>query len=231
MPDRPLVSCVVPVFNGARYLEEAVASIEAQTWGPIEIVVVDDGSTDATPETIARLGSRIRAVRQDNAGAPAARNRGIAEASGDLLSFLDADDLWLPEKIATQMACFAARPWLDLCVCGTEHWWIPELADEASAIAPALNREARTGGFPTVLARRDLFARTGPIDASLRHLDMAEWLMRVADVGGVVETLSDPLVRRRIHHDNASRRRGEGEARDRLRIAELRLAARRARGG
>ena len=82
MTERPLVSCVVPVFNGARYLEDAVASIEAQTWRPLEIVIVDDGSTDETPEIIARLGERVRAVRQPNTGPSAARNAGIAASSG-----------------------------------------------------------------------------------------------------------------------------------------------------
>ncbi len=216
------VSCVVPVFNGAPYLEEAVASIEAQSWGPIEVIVVDDGSTDATPDVIARLGARVRAIRQDHSGAATARNCGIAAASGSFLAFLDADDLWQPEKIAVQMAQFELRPELDVCLCRTENWWIPELQHEADSMASALN-DSQTGAFPTVLARRGLFERTGLLDERLKHLDMLDWLLRVADAGGIVEHIDGVLVRRRIHFTNTSRRRGDNEAKDRMVIAQSRL--------
>lgn len=229
MAEEVLVSCVVPVFNGALYLEEAIASIEAQTWGPIEIIVVDDGSTDDTPRLITALGDRVRAIRQKNRGTPATRNRGMAEASGAFFTFLDADDQWHPEKIARQMARFAARPDLDLCLCRSRHWWIPALRHEAEALSETLNEGPAIGGFPTVMARRSLFERTGPLDEGLRHLDMMEWMLRVADVGGVVESLPDPLVLRRIHHDNASRQRGANASADKIRIAQSRMH-RRAKG-
>ncbi|MGE0666723.1 MAG: glycosyltransferase family 2 protein [Sphingomonadales bacterium] len=219
------VSCILPVYNGADYLEEAVASVEAQSWGPVEILVVDDGSTDGTPDLIARLGTRVRAFRQENAGAAAARNLGLAHASGSFIGFHDADDLWLPQKIAVQMARFEARAELDLCICRAENWWIAELSHEAEAAGLALT-EGRTGAFPTVLARRSLFERTGPLDNRLRHLDMTEWLLRVADVGAVSEMIDEPLVRRRIHFSNTSRHRGDSEARERMIIAQNRISRR-----
>jgi glycosyltransferase involved in cell wall biosynthesis len=106
----PLVSCIVPVFNGERYLAEALDSVLGQTYRALEVIVVDDGSTDGTPAVVRTFGARVRCVTQPNAGLAAARNRGLAAATAELVAFLDADDLWLPEKIACQMERFRAHP-------------------------------------------------------------------------------------------------------------------------
>ena len=224
MTGRPLVSCVVPVFNCERYLADAVASIEAQTWRPIEIIIVDDGSTDATPSVIARMGERVRALRQDNAGPATARNRGARAAQGDFIAFLDSDDEWLPEKLSVQMARFNARPDLDISLSQAEHWWIPELRDEAETLDERFNSSGSSGGMPVALIRRALFDRIGMLDESLRHLDWTEWLMRAGDSDAVIETLPDILTRRRIHHDNMSRNRAGEEPGERLQVARSRLA-------
>ena len=99
----PLVSVIVPVYNGAQHLREAVRSIERQDYQPLEIIVVDDGSTDETPRVIASLGDRVRALRQDNAGPAAARNYGITASHGQLLAFCDADDTWPDGKLHLQV--------------------------------------------------------------------------------------------------------------------------------
>jgi glycosyltransferase involved in cell wall biosynthesis len=100
----PLISCVVPVFNGERYLGEALDSILAQTYRPLELLVVDDGSTDGTAALVTRYRDQIRPLFQPNAGQAAARNLGLSVARGEFVAFLDADDLWHPEKLARQMA-------------------------------------------------------------------------------------------------------------------------------
>lgn len=99
----PSVSVVIPTYNRARFLPAAIASIRAQTWPCAEIVVVDDGSTDDTAEVLTTLGEGIVHLRQQNAGPAAARNRGIREARGDLIAFLDTDDRWCPRKIERQV--------------------------------------------------------------------------------------------------------------------------------
>lgn len=216
-----LVSCVVPVFNGALYLREAIDSIEAQAWFPLEIIVVDDGSTDATPGIIAGLGGRIRALSQPNRGPAAARNAGIAAASGDFIAFIDADDKWEPGKLALQMARFEARPELEISLCQALNWWIDGLREEAAGTPETM------GGISVAVIRRGIFDRLGTFDETLRHLDWTEWLLRATDADAAVETLPDTLVLRRIHYDNLSRNRGSEDTDERMRIALARLARRR----
>jgi glycosyltransferase involved in cell wall biosynthesis len=116
---QPLVSVIVPAHNAEGTLAEAVESALAQTYPDIEVIIVDDGSSDTTPRVAECLGKkpRVRAFRQDNAGPAAARNRGIAEARSEYVAFLDADDLWLPEKTAKQLELFRKAPDLGLVYC------------------------------------------------------------------------------------------------------------------
>ncbi len=125
----PLISCIVPVFNGERYLAEALESIFAQTHRPIEIIVIDDGSTDGTPDVAARFKSSIKYIRQTNAGPPAARNRGLSEAESDFIAFLDADDLWHPEKLARQLRQFETHANLDVSIAYIQNFWVAGLKD------------------------------------------------------------------------------------------------------
>jgi glycosyltransferase involved in cell wall biosynthesis len=120
----PLVSVVIPTYNCARYLGEAIESVLAQTHRPLEIVIVDDGSTDGTDRLVAAYGDRLRYIRQANAGASAARNRGIREAGGGWIAFLDADDTWMDRKLERQLALAAAHPEAGLVF--TDACWFDE---------------------------------------------------------------------------------------------------------
>jgi glycosyltransferase involved in cell wall biosynthesis len=106
----PLVSCVIPCYNRPVFVRDAIDSALAQTYTRVEVVVVDDGSTDNTPEVLAEYGNRIRVIRQSNAGTAAARNTGIANSQGEFLAWLDSDDAWLPQKIEAQVQAFARHP-------------------------------------------------------------------------------------------------------------------------
>lgn len=200
-----LVSCIVPVFNGESYLGEALDSILAQTYRPIEVIVVDDGSTDGTAAVVARYGDRIRHVRQNNGGAPTARNLGLSVATGEFVAFLDADDLWHPEKLARQMARFEARPQLDLCVTHLQRFWIPQLEKEQKRFQDHRFAEVLPGYVTqTLLARRILFASVGHFDTSRRVGDPMDWFLRAAERGAVMELLPDLLVYQRMHENNLS---------------------------
>ncbi|MBI4716879.1 MAG: glycosyltransferase family 2 protein [Planctomycetes bacterium] len=121
----PTVSVVIPTYNRAELLPRALDSVAAQTFGDWEIVLVDDGSTDETPAVVAqyaaRLGRRLRCVRQNNAGSSAARNRGIEESRGTFLAFLDSDDEFLAPRLARQLELFSLRPELGLVYCDSAY--------------------------------------------------------------------------------------------------------------
>jgi glycosyltransferase involved in cell wall biosynthesis len=116
----PLVSIVIPTFNRAATIVRAVESVLQQTYRPLELIVVDDGSTDGTSEVLKAYGNAIVYVRQDNAGPAAARNRGIRESQGDMVAFLDSDDVWLAAKLERQVAVLErAGPDAPCCLCDT----------------------------------------------------------------------------------------------------------------
>lgn len=195
----PTVSVVIPTYNRAKFLGAAVASVRAQTYPCAEIVIVDDGSTDDTPGVVARLGDGVHYVKQANAGPAAARNRGIQEARGDVVAFLDTDDRWLPQKIARQVEILQREPEVAL-VCADM-----AIEDEAGTIQVASNFEHRgmlplfagLDGRPvphaprlllkinfintsTVLARRDVLQAMKGFDPRLRYGEDLELWLRIA---------------------------------------------------
>ena len=117
-----LVSVVIPTFNRARYLPDALNSVARQGVEGIETIVVDDGSTDETEAVVAAYGSAVRYVRQPHHGAAAARNTGVALATGRFISFLDSDDIWMPAKTRAELAVFAAEPAVDAVISDSERW-------------------------------------------------------------------------------------------------------------
>jgi glycosyltransferase involved in cell wall biosynthesis len=208
------VSCIVPVRNGERFLGEALESIFGQTYRPIEVIVVDDSSTDATPRIVETFGRPIVYLESGGNNIPRARNVGLGAARGEFVAFLDSDDLWVPEKLARQMARFEARPELDFCVAHVQNFWMDEVADEGRR----MRGTARAGPIPgyvtvALLARRRLFETVGAFDESLRHGDSMDWFLRARERGAVEELLPDVLTLRRMHARNISRRRA-GESRD-----------------
>lgn len=203
MGDR--VSCIVPVFNGERYLEEALDSILAQTSPPAELIVVDDGSTDATPQIVESYTDRIRYFRQSNRGPAAARNRGILAANGDLLAFLDADDLWLPEKLERQVAFLHDHPDVDLCLTHYRNFWAPELAAERERYRDhPLGQTCSSFNIDTLLARRAVFD-DGLFNEALRNGENTDWFLSARRRGARAEMLPDELARRRFHGASTTR--------------------------
>jgi glycosyltransferase involved in cell wall biosynthesis len=208
--ERPLISCIMPVFNGERYVKEALDSILAQTYRPIECIVVDDGSKDGTAAVVAEYGKRVRYFRQPNAGETSARKLGLTVAQGEFIAFLDADDFWHTEKLALQMARFRERPGLDLCFTHFQNFWVPELAEEERRYrGHRLSEPLAAYGICTLLARRDAFERFGnfPEDGSRNPQNMI-WFLHAAEHGAAIEILPDVLAYRRLHPNNLSRRNG-----------------------
>jgi glycosyltransferase involved in cell wall biosynthesis len=198
----PLVSVVIPVFNGARFLAEAIDSVLAQTYPNVEIVVVDDGSTDRTPQIIASYPA-VRVLRQENAGQAAARNRGIAAATGEYVAFLDADDVMLPERLERQVAYLGERP-QHACVLGRQRIAVEPGVEPPEWVGMAgENSEASDLVQPmSALVRRSALERIGPFDSSFRYSEDVDWLFRAQDGDVGVGILDDVVVVRRIHGAN-----------------------------
>lgn len=106
----PLVSVIMPAYNARPYIAEAMQSVLSQDYPNIELIVVDDGSVDGSAECAKMFGDRVKVIRQANAGVAAARNKGLDEAKGELIAFLDADDVWLPGKISAQVEYLRQHP-------------------------------------------------------------------------------------------------------------------------
>ncbi|RNE90207.1 glycosyltransferase family A protein [Marichromatium sp. AB31] len=201
-PETPRVSAVIPAYDAAAHIVGAVESVLAQTLAGVEVVVVDDGSRDATAELLAGFCERIRVIRQPNGGLSNARNRGIAEARGTFVAFLDADDRWHPDKLARQLARLESDPALGFCSTRTRvedpagrllnHWDCP---DDAGTLLETLflRNGAVPGSGSGVMVRRDLFARVGGFDESLRSLEDIDMWMRLAAVSGYA-CIDEPLT-------------------------------------
>ena len=221
------VSCVIPVFNGERFLGEAIDSALAQRDCAVEVIVVDDGSTDATRDVARRYGSRIEYVFQPNAGTAAARNRGIERATGEFVAFLDSDDVWQPDKTVVQLAQFDAHPALGICTGQMENFWTSEVAHELGALRDDRLTQVQPNLGSSFMARRSVFDAVGLLDTGYKHRDIQEFVLRATDCGVEVVALSQVLVRRRIHGSNMSRQRQTAGELEFLAIARARLARRR----
>ena len=190
--ESPVVSVIIPIYNCARYLPEAIDSVLAQTYRAFEIIVVDDGSTDNTQEVLAPYGDQIRVIRQANAGRGAARNAGILAARGDYIAFLDADDLWLPQKLEKQMALFGSRPEADWVYSdyrpfgqvsarvGSRLQMLESQPPPEGAILRRVLADWSITWTGTVLVRAECFGEIGLFDTSLPVAQDGDMWLRIA---------------------------------------------------
>lgn len=227
---RPTISCVIPAYNAEAYLDAAIRSVLEQTAPPDEVVVVDDGSTDRTRSIAESFGAPVRYVNATGKGPSAARNFGVTASRGEMVSFLDADDLWHHEKLARQLSCFDADPRLMICLTHVELMWDAALGAEQRHFADHPRGQA-VPGFATIsmLARREAFDRLGLLDTSLSLADAADWLVRARDAGVPMRVLPDVLVYHRMHRSNLTRLKRQQSADEFLGMVKASLDRRRAR--
>ena len=212
MTSRPRVTVVIPNYNCARFLPETLESVFAQTCRDVEVIVVDDGSSDGSQAVLQRFGDRIRVIQQANQGVSGARNRGIRESRGEFVAFLDADDLWHPEKLDKQLRLFS-NPAVGLVHCAVEY------VDEANRPL-GTNFTGRSGrvlkpiallqgtvvlaGGSTAVVRRDAFDKVGCFDREMSTA--ADWDMwrRIA-CAYEIDMVREPLMRYRLRHGSMHR--------------------------
>jgi len=198
------VSVVIPVRDGRRYLGEAIASIHAQTVEPLEILVIDDGSTDGSAELAAAAGATV--IRRAPEGPGAARNAGAQAARGEALAFLDADDLAAPDRLELQLRALT-DPGTAVVAGRMVQFLTPERADELRGRFDCPDEPSHSFTAGTLLIRRETFLAGGGLNASLSGGEMIDWVQRVRGTGSAVAMIDAIVLRRRIHGDNLSLQR------------------------
>ena len=197
-----LVSVIIPVYNCDRYLAQAIQSVLEQTYQPLEIIVVDDGSTDGSAEVAKSFGSAVQYCFQANSGTAAARNRAIELAKGDFFAFLDADDLWVEDKLTRQMAAFSNQLDLDAVYGQVQQFLSPELPDNMKAKLHCPT-ELMPGHIPSaLLIKRDSFFRVGLFETHWKLAEFPSWQVRATELKLRTMMLPDLVAKRRIHETN-----------------------------
>jgi len=204
---KPLVSVVIPAYNAEGPLERALASVLAQDYEPFETIVVDDGSTDGTAQTVARFPA-VRYVRQENAGPSAARNRGVEEAAGELVTFVDADDEVPPAKLSVQVSYLLEHPDVG-CVLGRQ-----DVELEGGGAPEWIGRDPVFGDFAGVplmslMTRTETFRELGGFDTSLRIAEDRDLLVRMRERGVGIAVVPEVVLLRRFHGTNLTFERPE----------------------
>ncbi len=195
----PFVSVIVPVYNGAKFLSEAVASIRRQNYHPLEIIIVDDGSTDETAELVTGLGKDIRYAYQRNSGPAAARNKGLDMARGEIIAFLDVDDLWPPDKLRIQVARLVNDSNLDVVLGRIQFIKLPG-APEFQIQGPNnthVNVHLGSGAF-----RKSVFDKVGVFDETLRYSEDHDWFLRAREQGVSMTIVEQVTLHYRLHGNN-----------------------------
>ncbi len=200
---QPLVSVIIPAYNAERYVREAVESVFAQQYRPIEVVCVDDCSTDDTADVLASFGSEIRVIsREQNGGIGVARNDGLQAATGELIAFLDADDYWSPDKLTVQQEFLHQHPEIDAVFSHMRCFLSPDLseAERRARFCPPKPVPGLVAG--TALISRSAFEKVGLFDPKWRIGEFVDWLARAESKGIVYKMLPDVFLARRIHSSN-----------------------------
>lgn len=210
--NRPLVSAIIPCYNAAKFLPEAIESVISQTYDNIEIIVVNDGSTDGTDQVVCPYLDKIQYVKQANAGPAAARNNGISHANGEYIAFLDADDLWRADKIQKQIEI------IDTCTdiamvyskfenfCNDTGEKLSVMPDSTpSGLLFDLILQKNIIALPSVLLRKSKIIEVGGFDESLATAEDTNLWLKIA-YNYPIQAVPEVLFFRRMHRGNISSR-------------------------
>jgi glycosyltransferase involved in cell wall biosynthesis len=204
------VSVIIPVFNRERILAEAIDSALGQAAAALEVIVVDDGSADGTSDVAMRYGQRIRYAFQENAGPPAARNHGIELAQGDLIAFLDSDDLWPPERTRLLISRLDANPAAGLAMGHMQY--VSMEASRSAGFADACRTAPAILNYnlSASLIRAEALSTVGHFDPAMRYSDDWDWFVRAREKNVPMEILPEVTLINRRHPENLSNQRDVG---------------------
>ena len=210
----PLISVIIPTYNRSQYICEAIDGALEQTYKNIEIIVVDDGSTDSTKDVLTKYGSNVKYIYQNNAGPSVARNSGIKQSKGELLAFLDSDDIWLPQKLEKQLELIQQSPNIGLVSCGSY-----DIDSSGNIISkPIIRRNYENmdiliktlilrnvvGGGSIPLVRRECFDKLGLFSEDIIICEDRDMWIRIAK-NYKIKFIEEPLIKYRIHGTNLNK--------------------------
>lgn len=201
------ISVIIPMYNGAEFLPEALESVFAQGYQPYEVIVVDDGSKDQSQTVAEQFGNRITYVRQDHQGPSSARNHGLALASGELIGFLDVDDLWLESTLETLVAPLMDEPDIDFSFGRSRLEWLSESvkAEDEEWSKRFINYVRRFPIMGNFLVRRSVIDRVGGFDQELWMGEDTDWFVRLKGFGIRTRALDRIVHVYRRHFGSSSR--------------------------
>jgi len=211
-----LVSVIIPVFNGERFLREAVQSVREavhvldQKYSDVEIIIVDDGSTDGTATVARSLHETVRYLHQTNQGPAAARNRGIENAKGSLIAFADADDLWPRDKLELQLPYLISDPEIDIVLGRIQQVRLSETVNGETR-AEAFGEPAFSVNLGSAVVRKSVFDRVGLFDETMRYSEDVDWFMRAREAGAAIVTIDAVTLFYRQHEQNMTRGKSTSE--------------------
>jgi len=210
----PLISVIIPTYNRMQYICETIDSVLEQTYKNIEIIVVDDGSIDNTKDVLSRYGSKISYIYQNNAGPSAARNNGIKQSNGELLAFLDSDDIWLQQKLEKQLELIQQSPDIGLVSCGSYDIdssgniigepFIQRNYKSRELLVKALILRNVVGGGSFPLIRRECFDKLGLFSEDIIICEDRDMWIRIAK-RYEIKFIEEPLIKYRIHETNLNK--------------------------
>lgn len=204
-----LVSVIIPVFNGEKYIGESIKSVLAQSGHSLEIIVIDDGSTDTTfnvVKTLMKNHNNIYYKYQTNQGTSVARNHGIELSRGEFLAFLDADDLWTTNKLSIQFSALKENPDLQIVFGQVEHFISPELSPEEAKRWNYPREKMPAYAVGAMLLRRETFDRVGLFLETCIVGQFLDWYLKAIELHLNSYCPDEIVLLRRVHNDNSSQR-------------------------
>ncbi len=200
---KPLVSVIIPSYNGEKFIAQALESVFEQDYQPFEVIIVDDGSTDRTAQIIDKY-ENIQYIYQSNQGVSSARNKGVAASSGEIIAFLDSDDYWPTNRLTVTVRYFQQHPEVGY-VLGKQMMFVePGCAVPAWIKAEWLTAPQDASNTGVLVARRVTYERVGLFNKDYKGGEDTEWLVRASEAGVPMARLPELVLHRRIHGENLS---------------------------
>jgi len=201
--DSPLVSIIMPVYNGENYVKQALESLFRDVYLPLEVIAVDDGSSDNTSHIIGQY-ENVRYVYQDNEGVASARNKGISLSRGEIIAFLDCDDIWQPDRLTATVSYFHQHPETGY-VLSKQMMFVEPGFDVPTWVKPEwLEKPQDASNTGVLVARRVTFDRVGLFNVDMGSGEDTEWLVRAREAGVPMARLQEVALLRRIHEKTLS---------------------------